>query len=292
MDPIVPGPVAHTLGLVRRQDGELDPQRAENLERLHVHGQLWQPQPFGIAVEAVLEIANAPQDLRVLMAGTGQRQDDVVVRLRQRRSVAGEQLQALAVGFQNALVGAGRVLFQPGKQSGAEIKADAGVVVDDFGDAPLPIQNAGGAVGHVALVGDALVPVVVRRGGILQLDGFQPGILAGRLIKMRVDAEITVHGSGVSGKPQPVRAQPWDERKSAGELASLWCLVHWSATGLAEGTDRPCLTPATYRGPRARGERLIWYIGAGCILRHTFRRPGWRYQVPASCSISAANACW
>jgi len=33
-------------------------------------------------------------------------------------------------------------------------------------------------------------------------------------------------------------------------------------------------------------------IGAGCILRHAFRRSGWRYRVPANCSISAANACW
>ena len=226
MDPVFPGPVAEALRLVRRQDGELDPQRAQDLQGLHVHGQFRQPQPFGIAVEAVLEIANAPENLRVLMARAGQRQDEVVVGLRQRRSVAGEQLHALAVGFQDALVGPGRVLFYPGKQRRTEVEADAGVVVDDLGDAPLPVEDAGGAVGHVTLVGDALVPIVVRRGGILQLDGFQPGILAGRLIKVRVDTQVTVHGSGASGEPEPTRAQPWDERKSAGELASLCCLVH------------------------------------------------------------------
>ena len=146
------------------------------------------------------------------MARAGQRQDDVVVGLRQRRAVAGKQFQALAVGFEDALIGAGRVLLEPGEQRGSEVEADAGVVVDDFRDASLPVEDAGGAVGYIALVGDAFVPVVVRRSRVLQFDGFQPGIFAGRLIKVRVDTQITVHSSGISGKqPERAQAQRWEE---------------------------------------------------------------------------------
>ena len=55
------------------------------------------------------------------------------------------------------------------------------------------VKNAGGGVGRVTLRVDALVPVVIGVGGILQLDDFEPGILAGRLIKMTMNAKITVH---------------------------------------------------------------------------------------------------
>ena len=50
--------------------------------------------------------------------------------------------------------------------------------------------NAGGAVGGVALGGDALVPVVIGGGGVLDFDGFEPGILARRLVEVAVDADV------------------------------------------------------------------------------------------------------
>ncbi len=111
----------------------------------------------------------------------------------ERRAVAGEVLQALAVGFQNGLVDVGGLLLQPGKQGGPEVKANLGVVIDDAGDAAFGIENTRGAVGRVAFSGDALIPVVVGVGGILQLDGFQPGIFARGLIEMAVDADVAIH---------------------------------------------------------------------------------------------------
>ena len=55
-----------------------------------------------------------------------------------------------------------------------------------------PSRMRRGGVGRVAFGGDALVPIVIGIGGILQFDGFQPGIFARRLIKMPVNAEITL----------------------------------------------------------------------------------------------------
>ena len=49
-------------------------------------------------------------------------------------------------------------------------------------------MRRGGGLG-----GDALVPVMIRIGGFLELDGFQPGIFPGRLIKMAMNTKITVH---------------------------------------------------------------------------------------------------
>jgi len=52
------------------------------------------------------------------------------------------------------------------------------------------VLDAGGAVGGVALGGDALVPVVVGGGGVLDLDGFEPGVFARGLVEVSVDAEV------------------------------------------------------------------------------------------------------
>ena len=46
-------------------------------------------------------------------------------------------------------------------------------------------------VGCVAFLGNPFVPIMVRMGGFLMFDGLEPGILAGRLIKMPVDTDIS-----------------------------------------------------------------------------------------------------
>ena len=79
--------------------------------------------------------------------------------------------------------------MQPPEQRGAEVEAHAGVVVDDADDLVLEVGDAGGAVGGVALGGDAVVPVVIGRGGVLDLDGLEPGVFARRLVEVAVDAD-------------------------------------------------------------------------------------------------------
>jgi hypothetical protein len=106
--------------------------------------------------------------------------------------MARETLRAHAIGLQNRLVGVGRFVLHPGQQGGPEVEADARVVVDDFCDAAFRVQNARGAVGRVAFRRDALVPIVIGSGGILQLDRLQPRILARRLIEVAVNAKISV----------------------------------------------------------------------------------------------------
>ena len=134
------------------------------------------------------------------MAGEGH--DDVVVDLRHGRAVAAVALAAALVGVEDHAVGAGGVVVQPAEQGGAEVEAHAGVVVDDADDLVFDVDDAGGAVGGVALGGDAVVPVVVGGGGVLDLDGFEPGVFAGRLVEVAVDADEavgTVGGGGGAG---------------------------------------------------------------------------------------------
>ena len=123
------------LGLRWRQHGELDVVLGQHFQRLHIDRGFRQPHAFGLAAEAVLEIANAPHHLRLLVAPVGQRHDHVVVHLRDGVAVSRETLLALLVGGQDRLVGVGRVLFQPRQQRGTEIEADPRIVVDDAGDA-------------------------------------------------------------------------------------------------------------------------------------------------------------
>ena len=97
----------------------------------------------------------------------------------------------------------GALSCEPAEQRGAEVEAHARVVVHDADDLVLLVGDARGAVGGVALGGDALVPVVIGRGGVLDLDGLEPGVLARRLVEVAVDADVA-RGSG------------W-------ESARLWC---------------------------------------------------------------------
>jgi hypothetical protein len=60
-------------------------------------------------------------------------------------------------------------------------------------DTALAVQKAGYGVGGVTFGRDPLVPVVIRIRRILEFDIFQPGIFPGRLVKMAVEANISVH---------------------------------------------------------------------------------------------------
>jgi hypothetical protein len=141
----------------------------------------------------VLEVADSPHDLGVLVAAVGQRHDHVVVNLGDGGAVSGKALLALAVGFENGPIGFGGAVGHPREQSGANVEADAGVVVDDADDAIVGGENAGGGVGRITLGGDALVPVVIGISRVLLLDQLKPGVLTRRLIKMTVNTEISVH---------------------------------------------------------------------------------------------------
>ncbi len=164
----------------------------EQLERLGVGRGLRQPHAFRRRAEAALVVGDAPADLRDAVARAGQRQNHVVVDLRHGRAVAAIALAAAALAVEDHAIGARRVLLEPAEQRGAEVEADARVVVDDAHDLVFVVDDARGAVGRVALGADALVPVVVGSGRVLRLHRLQPGILARRLVKVAVNADKTL----------------------------------------------------------------------------------------------------
>jgi hypothetical protein len=84
------------------------------------------------------------------------------------------------------------VRLQPGEERRPEVEADPGVVVDDALDQPVLVKYPRGGIGSIALDGDPLVPVMIGTSPVLLLYHLQPGILSRRLVKMAVDAEITL----------------------------------------------------------------------------------------------------
>ncbi len=130
--------------------------------------------------------------MRSRLAGEGQ--DDVVVDLGHGGAVAFVGAAAAALAVKDHAVGAGSVFVEPTEEGGAEVEADASVVVDDAHDLVFVVDDAGGAVGRVALGADTLVPVVIGRGGVLSLDRLQPGVLARRLVKVTMNADEAFAG--------------------------------------------------------------------------------------------------
>lgn len=174
------------------EDGELDAFLGHEVENVAVDGGLGEPHAFGFAAEAVFEVGDAPADLGAGVAFAGERHDDVVVDLRDGGAVAAVAGGGGEVGVEDHAVGAGGLFQQPGEQGGAEVEAHPGVVVENADDVVAGVGDARGAVGGVALGGDALVPVVEGGGGFLEFDGFEPGVFTGRLVEVAVDADKAV----------------------------------------------------------------------------------------------------
>jgi hypothetical protein len=184
---------AHPGRLVRGQDGEFDPALGQRRQGPQVHRSLRQPQALGRAAEAPPEVGDTPAHLGHQVPGGCQGKDGVVVGLSHGVAVA-QGRHAGPVGGDDPRVGLRCVALEPPRQGGSHIEGDALVVVDDADDPTAVVEDAGRGVGRIALGGHALVPVVCRRGGVLDLDHLQPRVLPGRLVEMAVDAEPGTHG--------------------------------------------------------------------------------------------------
>ena len=190
--PVARSDGAHLLGGMRRKHGEANLLRRQGLESLNVDCGLWQPHPLRITAKSVRKILDAPNYLRAFIPGMGKRQNHMVIALRHSCAMTAEALAGLPVGSLDGLVEAGNFCLDPGDQRGTEIEADLRVVIHDVHDFLLPIENARGRIGCVAFGGHSFVPIMVRIGGVLNLNSLKPGILSGRLIEVRVYANIAI----------------------------------------------------------------------------------------------------
>src|SRR5260370_1265429 len=127
-----------------------------------------------------------------------ERHGHVVVGLGERVAVSPPLVAARLVGRDDLGVGDRGPTLEPREQGGADVEADAGVVVGDLDDAPFAVEDARGPVRRIALRGDPRVPVMVRSGGVLDLDLLEPGVFARGLVEMPVDAD-EAGGRGHSG---------------------------------------------------------------------------------------------
>ena len=107
--------------------------------------------------------------------------------------MTGKILLTFPVRCQDRCVDAGRFGFEPIKQRRPEIETDLGVVVDEVDDLVLAVQDARDGVRRITFRTDALVPVVVRVGGVLKLDRLKPSIFSRRLVEMAVNADVAFH---------------------------------------------------------------------------------------------------
>ena len=122
--------------LVGSEDREPQAVGGQEIQALEIDRRLRQPHPLGLAAEAVTKVPDAPDDLGLLVAPVGQRQDQVAVGLGQRRAVAGEARRGQPVCLEDRGVDLRPLELHPGQQRRSEVEAHAGVVVDDPVDPP------------------------------------------------------------------------------------------------------------------------------------------------------------
>ena len=166
--------------------------RRQRFESLNIDCGLWQPHPLRTTAKSVFKIPDAPNDLRGFIPGIRQRQNHMVITLRHSCAMTAKTLAGLPVSALDGLVEARNFCLDPGDQRGTEIEANLRVVIHDVDDFLFPIENARGRIGCVAFSGHPFVPIMVGIGRVLNLDGFKPGILSGRLIEVRVYANVAI----------------------------------------------------------------------------------------------------
>ena len=178
--------------LVWLEDGEAQPLGGQDLQRFDVDRRLRQPHPGRLAAEAMAEVGDPPAHLGPLVARRGERQDRVVVGLCHRRAVTAEAPAAALVGAQHGGVDQRALRCQPGEQRRPEVEADGGVVVHPARHRAVAIEHLRSRVRRVALLGDALVPVVERLRRGLALHPAGPRVVARRLVEVAVDTDATL----------------------------------------------------------------------------------------------------
>ena len=182
------------FALVRGEERELDAVLGEELERFSVGRGFSEPHALRRSAVVIFVVGDAPANLGDAIAAVGEGQDHVVIDLRHGGTVSVIGLAAAALAIEDHAIGAGGVFAEPAQEGGADIEADAGVVVDDADDLVFGVDDAGSTVGGITLRADAFVPVVIGGGRVLRFYGFKPRVLARRLVEVTVNADETFAG--------------------------------------------------------------------------------------------------
>src|SRR6185437_8809840 len=90
--------VPHARALMRRKNREPDSVPRQQVQTFQIDGSFRQPHAFRLASKAMLEVGDAPADLRDFVLRGGEWKDDVVVDLSDRRAMAAKSLHADAIG--------------------------------------------------------------------------------------------------------------------------------------------------------------------------------------------------
>ncbi len=196
--------VRRRLGdLMRREHRELDSRGGEDVECLAIDRGLRQPESDGISPKQALEVRNARE-----------RQDDVVVRHRQRVAM---------VGANHPRVGLGSFALHPVEQRRSEIEAQELIDRDER---------------LVRLPRDADVPVVIGRRRWLDIDLTGPGVFAGRLVEVSVNDNASVHLM-----TSAMLRRTFGKTLSCAPSASTRCIVASSILPLASARTRSSACP-------------------------------------------------
>jgi hypothetical protein len=83
--------------------------------------------------------------------------------------------------------------FHPAEKGGTKIETDPGVIVDEVNHPLFRIKDARSGIACVTFCIDPFIPIVVGIGRILEFHAFQPGIFPGRLVKMAVNTNVSLH---------------------------------------------------------------------------------------------------
>ena len=188
--PIWATDVLKCLCLARRENRVFDAMSGENFQTFGICRRFCEPHPFGLAPKTVFKIAETPINLRCFVGSICQRQNQMTVRLSDRRTVTTVQTAAFFVRLLNEAIGFGVLFFHPRQECRAEIEAHARVIVENTNDFIVRIQNPRNSVCCVTFKIDALVPIVERGGSILLFHDFEPRVFTRRLIKMSVDTDV------------------------------------------------------------------------------------------------------
>lgn len=155
----------------------------------------------------------------------------MAVYLGQCGAVTAVTVCAALVGFSQQIISLRVVFFKPGEEGRAEIPRDAVVVVSDFGNPTLVVEDAGSRVGRVAFEVDTRIPVVEWAGAVLLLHYFEPRIFAGRLVEVAVYADVLVcAGHGGEGTA-------WIAASKRFQMYHLLILSQFSHTGHSYSID-------------------------------------------------------